>query len=422
MTGDAVDRVLAGLPRLAGSLEELYQDLHQHPELSMQERRTAARAAGALGFAGWEVTEHIGGTGVVGVLRNGEGPTVMVRADMDALPVREETGLPYASATTGVDAGGDPVPVMHACGHDMHVTWLTGAATLMAQAREAWRGTVVTIFQPAEETGEGARAMIDDGLFERVPRPDVVLGQHLIPAPAGELSWRPGITQAASDNLDVRLFGRGGHGSMPEASIDPVLLAAAVVMRLQAVVAREVAPSEVAVVTVGSIRAGSKHNVIPDEALLQLNVRSFDDRVRARVLAAIERIVAAEAAASGAAREPVIESVERFPLTVNDPAAATAAAGALRRRFGAARVHELAAPIAASEDFGRFGSAAGIPSVFWYVGGIDPDAYRAAVEAGRVAQEIPTNHSPRFAPVIHPTLETGVEAIVAAALAFLHRP
>src|SRR6185503_17115307 len=271
-----------------------------HPELSMQETRTAGIAADRLRGAGYEVTDGIGQTGVVGLLRNGEGPTVMLRADMDALPVREQTGLPYASTQTATDSSGKTVPVMHACGHDMHVTWLMGAASLLADARDTWKGTLMLVFQPAEETGRGAQAMVDGGLITRFPRPDVILGQHVMVGPAGSIGSRAGVITSAADSLQIRMFGRGAHGSMPHASVDPVVMAAATVLRLQTIVSRELAASEAAVVTVGALQAGDKENVIPDEAVIKLNVRTFDENVRTRVLAAITRIVNAEAAASGA--------------------------------------------------------------------------------------------------------------------------
>jgi hippurate hydrolase len=412
----ATDRVLASLDAIIPELEDLYRDLHAHPELSLQEQRTAGRAAERLERAGYHVTTGVGGTGVVGLLENGDGPTVMLRADMDALPIKEATVLSYASAATAADADGDEVPVMHACGHDMHVTWLAGATALLAHTRDAWHGTVLAIFQPAEETAQGAQAMIDDGLFDRFPRPEVILGQHVMPAPAGRIGYRPGTTQAAADSLEVRLFGRGAHGSMPESSVDPVVMAAATVLRLQTIVSREIAAARAAVVTIGALQAGTKDNVIPDEALLKLNIRTFDEDVRRHVLDAIERIVNAEATASGAPKPPQITSTEHYPLTVNDPNRTEAVAAVLRECFGDDRVHQLAAPVSASEDFGSFGTQWGAPSVFWYVGGTDPDAYHAAEQAGRVAQDIPTNHNPAFAPVIHPTLETGVQAITAAAL------
>lgn len=408
--------VLGGLDGILDDLEGCYRDLHSHPELSLQEQRTAETAAHHLRRSGFEVTTGVGGTGVVGVLRNGSGPTVMLRADMDALPVKEATGLPYASDAVGTDSEGNQVPVMHACGHDMHVTWLIGAATLLARAPETWSGTLLVVFQPAEETAAGARAMIDDGLFTRFPKPEVVVGQHVMPFAAGQIRYRPGTTQAAADSLQVRLFGRGAHGSMPESSVDPVVMAAATVMRLQTIVSRETAATEAVVVTIGALRAGTKDNVIPEEAVLKINVRSFDENVRGRTLEAISRIVNAESDASGAPRAPEITVTEHYPLTVNDAERTRRVAAALRSYFGEDRVAELAAPFSASEDFGTFGTEWGVPSVFWYVGGTDVATYRAAEAAGRVAQDIPTNHNPAFAPVLHPTLETGVQAMVIATL------
>jgi amidohydrolase len=411
------DPALANLNALLPELESLYTDLHAHPELSMQETRTAGLAADRLRAAGYDVTTEIGRTGVVGLLRNGDGPTVMLRADMDALPVEEATGLPYASTVKATDREGKMVPVMHACGHDMHVAWLVGATTLMAQARKAWRGNLMAVFQPAEETAEGAQAMIDDGLFDRFPKPDVVLGQHVMVGPAGTIGGRTGVITSAADSLQIRLFGRGAHGSMPQASIDPVVMAAATVMRLQTIVSREVAAAESAVVTIGSLQAGTKENVIPDEAIIKLNVRSFDEGVRKRVLAAIRRIVDAEAAASGAPRAPEITPLDRYSLVVNDPAASKRVVDAFRRHFSADRVRETG-PAPASEDFGSFGAEWHAPAVFWFVGGTDPKSYATAKKTGRL-NEIPTNHNPRFAPVIHPTLATGVEALVVGARAWL---
>jgi hippurate hydrolase len=409
--------VLAHLRELLPNLEALYKDIHAHPELSMQETRTAELAAERLRAAGFEVTTGIGKTGVVGLLRNDVGPTIMLRADMDALPVKEETGLPYASTVTATDREGKTVPVMHACGHDIHVTWLVGAATLFAQQRDAWHGTLLALFQPAEETAEGAQAMIDDGLFKRFPRPDVVLGQHVMVGPAGAFGSRSGVVTSAADSLQITLFGRGAHGSMPQASIDPVVMAAATVMRLQTIVSRELAATESAVVTIGSLQAGTKENVIPDTAVLKLNVRTFDEGVRTRVLAAIKRIVDAEAAAAGAPKLPEITPLDRYALVKNDPTATERVAHAFRGYFRADRVRDTG-PASASEDFGSFGAEWHVPSVFWFVGGTDPDTYAKAKAAGRVG-EIPTNHSPRFAPVLHPTLEAGVEALVVGALAWL---
>ena len=411
------DAALADLGQLLPDLQALYTDIHAHPELSMQEVRTAGIAADRLRAAGYEVTTGIGRTGVVGVLRNGDGPTVMLRADMDALPVQEATGLPYASEVTATDSAGKTVPVMHACGHDMHVTWLVGAATLLAQARDVWKGTLMAVFQPAEETAEGAQAMIDDGLMKRFPKPDVVLGQHVMPGPAGVIGTRAGVVTSAGDSLQIRLFGRGAHGSMPQASIDPVVMAAATVMRLQTIVSREVAPNAAAVVTIGALQAGTKENVIPDEALIKLNVRTFDDQVRTRVLAAIERIVRAEAEASGAPKPPEITTLDRYRMVLNDPEATKRAANAFHQHFPADRVEE-SDPTTASEDFGSFGAEWHSPAVFWFIGGTDPELYAKAKAEGRLG-ELPTNHNPRFAPVIHPTLETGVETLVVAAQAWL---
>ncbi len=388
-------------------LESVYKDIHSHPELSMQESRTAAIAADRLRASGYDVTTGVGNTGVVGVLRNGDGPNVMLRADMDALPVREETGLPYASKS----------PVMHACGHDMHVTWLIGATSWFSEKRDAWRGTLMPVFQPAEETGQGAQAMIDGGLFKRFPKPDVILGQHVMVGSSGVIMYRSGVVTSAGDSLQIRMFGRGAHGSMPQSSIDPVVMAAATVLRLQTIVSREIAPTDAAVVTVGSLQAGTKENVIPGEALIKLNVRTFDEDVRKRVLAAIERIANAEAEASNAPNKPEITPLDRYQLVKNDPQATKRVVEAFKKQFPADHVEETQ-PTTASEDFGSFGTEWHVPSVFWFVGGTDPALYAQAKSAGTIA-DIPTNHNPRFAPVIHPTLETGVETLTVAAGAWL---
>lgn len=414
------DASFAGLDKLLPDLESLYTDIHAHPELSMQETRTAGIAAQRLRDAGYDVTTGVGKTGVVGLLRNGDGPIVMLRADMDALPVAEATGLPYASKATATDREGKSVPVMHACGHDMHTTCLAGATALLAQMRDTWQGTVMAVFQPAEETAEGAQAMIDDGLFQRFPKPNVVLGQHVMVGPAGSIGGRSGVITSAGDSFQIRLFGRGAHGSMPQTSIDPVVMAAATVLRLQTIVSREIAPTEAAVVTIGALQAGTKENVIPDEAIIKLNVRTFDEGVRKRVLAAIERIVNAEAAASGAPKPPEITPLDRYALVVNDADASQRVAAAFREHFSPARVIETG-PTSASEDFGSFGAEWHVPSVFWFIGGTDPEMYAKAKAAGKV-NEIPSNHNARFAPVIHPTLRTGVEALVVAARAWLSAP
>ncbi len=413
----ARESILGGLQDALDDLEAFYKDIHSHPELSMQETRTAGLAAGRLRAAGFEVTEAVGHTGVVGLLRNGPGPTVMLRADMDALPVKEATGLPYASSVTATDEDGNETPVMHACGHDMHVTWLAGASGLLAEARDVWRGTLMVVFQPAEEIAAGARAMIDDGLFERFPKPDVILGQHVMPMSAGVIASRSGVVTSAGDSFQIRMFGRGAHGSMPQASVDPVVMAASTVLRLQTIVSREVGPSDAAVVTVGALQAGSKENVIPDEAVIKLNVRTFDEGVRQRVLDAIRRIVGAESEASGAPEPPEITPLDRYDLVRNDDQATERVRDALRAEFGDERVRQTG-PASASEDFGSFGVEWHVPSVFWFIGGIDPETYAKAEREGKLS-EIPTNHNPKFAPVIHPTLETGVQTLVTASCAWL---
>ena len=398
----------------------LYRDLHRHPELSFAEERTASIVARTLAGLGYEVLTGIGRTGVVGVLRRGEGPTVLVRADMDGLPVEEATGLPYASTARGTDPAGNEVPVMHACGHDVHVTCLLGAARALA-ADPGWSGTLLLVGQPAEEVGSGAKAMVADGLYDRVGTPDVVLGQHVGPLPAGMIGLHPGPAFATSDSLTITLHGRGGHGSRPESCVDPVVMAASLVMRLQGIVAREVAGADTAVVTVGVLRAGTKVNIIPDTAELQVNVRSYDEEVRQRVLAAIERITLAEAQASGAPRPPEIVHTDTFPAVVNDPDASARTAAALAGVFGPAGVVDAGA-VTGSEDVGEFATAAGAPCVYWILGGADPAAFAGAVGAAgmvRAMEGIPSNHSPLYAPVIEPTLGNGIAALVAAAKAWL---
>ncbi|MFB7187405.1 M20 family metallopeptidase [Streptomyces sp. NPDC056230] len=413
---DRTRAVLSGLAEIRSDLENLYQDLHRHPELGLREYRTAKKVSDALRDFGYEVTDGIGGTGVIGVLANGDGPTVMARADMDALPVRERTGLPYASTATLIGPDGTEQPVMHACGHDVHVTALIGCARLMAQAEGAWRGTFVALFQPSEENGDGAQAMIDDGLTARAPRPDVVLAQHVLPYPAGYVGTRPGSFLSAADSLRITVHGRGAHGSMPQAAVDPVVMAAMIVVRLQTIVSRELAATTPAVVTVGSIHAGSGPNVIPDSAVIQLNVRTYDDATRNQVLKAIERIVRAECEASGAPRAPEIEKTAAFPPTVNDEEATRRVAEAFAAHFGDdAHTIDLQT---ASEDMSELPQAFAAPFTYWGIGGIDADLYAEAARKGTIAQDVPVNHSPDFAPVIQPTLDTGVSAMTVAALAW----
>ena len=407
----------ASAAALLPALEAIYKDLHQHPELSMREVRTARLVAEQLdALDAYEVTRDVGGTGVVAILKNGAGPVVMLRADMDALPMAESTGLLYASTVVAEDEDGNQTNVAHTCGHDLHVTWLLGVARILAEHRDRWAGTAMLVFQPGEEVGRGAQAMIDDGMTERFPKPEVILGQHVMVGPAGTVSYRSGVILSAGDSLKIRLFGRGSHGSQPQTSIDPVVMAAATTMRLQTIVAREVAPSDSAVVTVGSLQAGTKENIIPDDATLKVNVRTYDEGVRQHVLDAIKRICRAESMASGAPRDPEFTSLSAYPLTSNDAAATGRVAAAFKAQFGD-KVHE-AKPAAASEDFSVFGRAWSVPYVFWFVGGTDGAAYDEAVRKGEV-NKIPSNHSPMFAPVIHPTLETGLLSMLTAASAWL---
>lgn len=401
----ATAELLSHLPQTAQWQEELYKDLHAHPELSMQETRTRKVIADKLRDLGHEPVE-LGG-GVVATVPNGEGPTVLLRADFDGLPVKEDTGLDYASHDTAIDADGNEVPVMHACGHDTHVTALLGAVELLGNNKQSWSGTLVALFQPGEETGEGAQAMVDAGLADVVPAPDVALGQHVFCAqlPAGHVAMAAGPVLSTAESITVTLFGTGSHGSMPHLSVDPVVLASAIVMRLQTVVSRELAPSEFGVLTVGALQAGNKANIIPDRAVLKINIRAYDEGVRDRIAGAVERIVKAECAASRSPREPEFSYSDRFPLTVNDADVTRTVRSALEAQFGAERVH-IMPPHTASEDFSVIPTALGAPYCFWGFGGQTPGV------------EIP-NHNPKFAPVIQPTLSTGTAALVAGALAFL---
>ena len=402
---------------LLDELGSIYTDLHQHPELSMQEYRTAKIAADHVEALGYQVTREVGATGVVAVLRNGDGPTVMLRADMDGLPMREDTGLPYASTVTAKDEHGAMVNVAHSCGHDMHVTWMLGAARILAESRSAWQGTVMIVFQPGEETAQGATAMVGGWGEGRFPRPDVILAQHVMVGAAGTVRYRPGVTLSAGDSLEIKLFGRGSHGSQPQTSIDPVVMAAATVLRLQTIVSREVAPSEPAVLTIGSLQAGTKENIIPDDATIKLNMRTYSEDTRTAMLESVRRICRAEAEASGAKRPPEFTTINRYPLTENDPVATQKVAAALRAVLGdnSALAPQ---PASASEDFSVFGRAWNVPYVFWFVGGTDPAVY-AQAKRDKTLNQIPSNHSPKFAPVLHPTLETGLQAMLAAAGAWL---
>lgn len=401
------------------ALTALYEDLHRHPELGTQEHRTAGIVADRLTALGYDVTAGVGGTGVVGVLARGEGPSVMLRADMDALPVREETGLAYASTDTATAADGTEVPVMHACGHDVHVSCLLGAAEQLA-AEDDWRGRVVLVFQPDEEGGTGARSLIADGLFERFGTPAVVLGQHVAPLPAGVLGVTPGPAFAATDMIRVVLHGEGGHGSRPESAVDPVVMGASLVLRLQTVVSREVGGSDMVVLTVGTFHAGTRGNIIPDRAVLDISLRSTDPAVRDKAVAAIERMAKAEALAAGAPREPEVEVLFSLPAVVNDAGACEQVAAA----FAAAGRFLVVDPgaVTGSEDVGILSDTAGVPGAYWLLGGADPATFAGATTVEELTARVaalPANHSPYFAPVARPTLESGVAALVSAARAYL---
>ncbi|GLI37163.1 amidohydrolase [Geobacter hydrogenophilus] len=405
-------QLLSKIEQILPMIEAIYKDLHQHPELSLQEIRTSGIIALKLREAGFEVTEQVGRTGVVGIMKNGDGPTVMLRADMDALPMKEETGVPYASRAEGVNAKGETVPVAHSCGHDMHTSWLLGTATVLSLARETWHGTLMAVFQPAEETAQGSQAMLDDGMTKRFPRPDVIMGQHLLQYRAGTVGCRPGQVLTSGDSLQVRFFGKGAHGGMPQNGIDPIVMAASAVLRLQTIVSREISPQAQVVVTVGEFHAGTAENIIPAEAYLKLNVRTTDEAVHDHVLEAIKRICIAEARASHAPKDPEFEEINNYPLTVNDGETAKKISDAFRSHFGE-RFIDMPSQ-GASEDFGRFGKAWKSPYTYWFVGGCAPEKYDKAMQEGTAAH-LPGPHSPFWAPALHPTLQTGIETMLTAA-------
>ncbi|MBY0687378.1 amidohydrolase [Microbacterium marinilacus] len=387
----------------------LYTHLHARPELSGQEHETAALIEERLDELGVERL-RCGGTGVVGVLRNGDGPTVAFRADTDGLPILEDTGLPYSSSATGTLPDGTNAPVMHGCGHDTHVAALLTAARLLTAHRSSWAGTVVLLFQPGEETAWGARAMVDDGLWEKAPRPEVVLAQHVMPRPAGTVALRSGPMATLADSWRITVRGRQAHGSQPENAIDPIVLASWMVVRLQTIVARELSPRTPAVVTVGTFHAGLKENIIPDTAVFSVNVRTPDEQTRETVLSAIRRIVSAEAAASRAP-EPTIEEINSFPRLVNDASLTPRVTEAFVRAFGQDAVEHAELGMG-SEDAGWLGDAIGVPTVFWGFGAFDRDLF--AGEGQPMG-----NHSPQFAPDARHAMTTGISAALVAILSFL---
>jgi hippurate hydrolase len=387
----------------------LYLGLHQNPELSSHETQTAAKLASRLRAAGYEVTDHIGGTGIVAILKNGAGPTIMLRTELDALPVEEKTGLPYASKVHAQDDSGRDVPVMHACGHDLHMATLLGTAEVMAHSKQTWHGTLLLIGQPAEETVSGAKKMVEDGLLTRFPRPDAGMALHVgNDFPAGKVAVISGYSYASADALRITIYGKGGHGAMPQSTIDPVVIAARTVLSLQTIVSREVKPGDAAVLTVGYIQAGTKNNIIPDQAELGLTVRAYKPEVRQQILAAIARITKAEADAAAVQREPLIENLGSTNAVYNDPALAQKLKVTLEGALGKDNV-ENGEPLMASEDYSYF-IEQGIPSFYFMLGGADPQRYSEAKNAGT---QLPSNHSPLFAPDVDPALRTGIAAEVA---------
>jgi amidohydrolase len=388
--------------------QTLYLDLHQHPELSSHETRTASELAARLRTLGYEVTEHVGGTGVVAILKNGPGPTVMLRTELDALPVEEKTGLPYASKVRAKDDNGRDVPVMHACGHDVHMAALWGTAAIMARNKDSWHGTLMLIGQPAEETITGADKMIKDGLFTRFPKPDVGIALHdTNNLPVGKVGITPGYAKAAADSIRITVYGKGGHGAQPQTTVDPVLIAARIAVTLQSIVAREIKPGDAAVITVGYIQAGTKNNIIPDDAQMGLTVRSYKPEVRQHLLAAIERVAKGEAMAAGAEKMPLVEKYESTSAVYNDPVLTQHLAATLEGVLGKGSV-VTEEPIMTSEDYAYFVEQ-GVPSFYFTLGVADPQKLAEARAAGR---QLPSNHTPLFAPVPEPSLKTGMTAEV----------
>src|SRR5437588_5006126 len=400
------------IDKIYPQVEALYIDIHRNPELSLHEEKTAAKIADQLRKIGFDVTTGVGGTGVVGILNNGAGPTIMIRAELDALPVPEKTGLTYASHVTTHDDRGVEVPVMHACGHDLHMSIGIGTATLLAQNKDRWHGTFIYVGQPAEERIGGAKAMIKDGLFTRFPKPDFVFAVHDSNGlPAGKVGYTPGFSASNADSINVTVYGVGGHGSAPQETVDPIVIAARTIVSWQTIVSREIDPQEPAVITVGAIHGGTKNNIIPDEVLMQLTVRSYKDEVRKHLLASIERIADAEAEAAGAPKKPLVQVEEGVGAVYNDPQTTNRLADRLKQVLGDSNV-ALGRPIMASDDFAEY-RYGGVPSVMLELGAMNPEKY---AEAKKANQPLPGPHSPYFAPDREPSVKTGVEVAMAGSL------
>ena len=414
-------RIAELLDQHYSSLRDLYFHIHSHPELSFHEEQTSERLATELEKLGMEVTKRVGGFGVVGVFRNGDGPTVMIRTDMDGLPVREETGVPYASKVQTTDDNGNEVYVMHACGHDMHMTVWTGTVRLLTEMREQWKGTLVAIAQPAEERGTGAKAMLGDGLYRRFPRPDFALALHCDAGlPAGQIGYREGFAMANVNSVDITVRGYGGHGAYPHRTKDPIVIAAQTVIALQTIVSREVPPVEPAVITVGSFHGGTKHNIIPNEVKLQLTVRSYTDTVRELLLSSIRRVCHGTAKAAGVPEDlhPIVKVLdESTPATYNSPELVDRATAVMRRILGETNVVRLEQKTW-GEDFGRYGRVEPrVPIFMFTLGTVPPAVYRASQEPG--ARPLLSLHSSQFAPDYEPTIKTGVRAMTASVLELL---
>ncbi|MGE3182159.1 MAG: amidohydrolase [Phycisphaerae bacterium] len=398
----------------------LYKELHQHPELSLEESESAARIAARLRALEFTVVEKLGGNGVVGLLKNGDGPCVMIRGDMDALPVVEETGLPYASAVRVTREDGSTVGVMHACGHDVHQTCLLASAETLAKLRDQWQGTLMILAQPAEEIGAGARMMIEDDVFKKTVKPDYCLALHVSSAvPAGFVTYTPGWALANVDSVDITVFGRGGHGSRPNETVDPIVAASHVVVALQTIVSRRLEPTEPGVVTVGSFHAGSKHNIIPDEARLQLTVRSYGEETRKLLLDSIRQITRDTCKALGCEREPeiIIRDHEFTPSTYNDPDLSARAANIMERVVGNEKV-TTTKPVMGGEDFGRYAATLEVPGFIFWLGSVPQERYDASLQEN--GAPLPSIHSSRYYPDPEPTIETGVRCMTAIALDLFH--
>lgn len=409
---------LAGTPALADEdLFAVYKTLHANPELSHMETKSAKMLGDKMRSMGFKVTPNVGGTGVVNVLKNGDGPTVLIRADMDALPVKEATGASYASKVIVKDRFGEDKPAMHACGHDVHMTSWLGTAEQLVKRKSEWSGTLIMILQPAEELGQGARAMIKDGVLRKFARPDYNLALHVNSAmPAGTVGWTPGYALANVDSVDITVRGIGGHGAYPDTTKDPIVLASQIVLALQTIVSREITPTEPAVVTVGSIHGGSKHNIIGDEVKMQLTLRSYSPKVRAQTLASIRRIVDGLGRAAGLPEDklPIVDHQDEFtPAAYNNPELSTRAAALMSEAIGAENVVEVS-PVMGGEDFGEFGQVEPkIPSFIFWLGAVEPKAFAKAKKAG---ESLPSLHSPTFLPDAEPTIETGVTVMTATAI------